>query len=90
MQRRSEVVAVSDFAGRQRGASGIAGQVDVFPFQPELHGYSKPIAVSPICRVALNYWNLALLICGLDRSVYVWQTDAFAEKQRQIHDGIIR
>ena len=25
----------------------VAGQVDVFPFQLELHGYSKPIAVGP-------------------------------------------
>jgi hypothetical protein len=26
----------------------VAGQVGVFPFQPKLHGYSKPIAVSPM------------------------------------------
>jgi hypothetical protein len=35
---------------------------------------------------ALNYWNLVLLICGLDRSVCVWQTDAFAESWFKSHE----
>jgi hypothetical protein len=38
------------------------------------------------CRVALNHWNLVLLICGLDRSVCVWQTDAFAESWFKSHE----